>query len=74
MDVVMSTGAPSGIGRSQTFASFGKPLSLSPAAAAYKPNPAAQPSKRSSVVFTEGEKPKDDNSWGGKISDMIFGW
>lgn len=68
------SGPSQSIARSQTFASFGKPLSLNPATAAFKPAPAAQPSKRSSVMFTEGEKPKEDNSWGGKISDMIFGW
>ncbi|KZW00042.1 hypothetical protein EXIGLDRAFT_831111 [Exidia glandulosa HHB12029] len=73
MDMSLSP-VPSGMGRSQTFASFGKQLSLNPATAAFKPAPAAQPAQRSSVIFGDGEKPKEDNSWGGKLSDMIFGW
>ncbi|EJD47932.1 hypothetical protein AURDEDRAFT_113210, partial [Auricularia subglabra TFB-10046 SS5] len=63
-------GTSGGIGRSQTFSSFGKPLTLAPSAAAYKPAAPASAPQRSSVVIDN----KNDAGWGSKISDMIFGW
>jgi len=69
--------ASPGLGRSQTFTTFGTPIALAPSHSAFRP-PSAAPSggakpASTSPVFAAPETGQS-GGWTSKISDAIFGW
>ncbi|KAH7105744.1 hypothetical protein BKA62DRAFT_826174 [Auriculariales sp. MPI-PUGE-AT-0066] len=73
--------ASSALGRPQSATAFGKPLAIAPSSSAFRPQSAApssgavaKPASTSSIFDQDKPANGAGNTWGNKISDMIFGW